>query len=40
MFRNESNPIPDDGFNHLTMTGVEGDQLEMDVNQSTPIMFG
>eukprot|EP00102_Acyrthosiphon_pisum_P024720 XP_016661930.1 PREDICTED: uncharacterized protein MAL13P1.304-like [Acyrthosiphon pisum] len=40
MFRNESNPIPDDGFNHLTMPGVEADQLEMDVNQSTPFMFG
>ncbi|XP_026815806.1 MATH and LRR domain-containing protein PFE0570w-like [Rhopalosiphum maidis] len=38
--RNESNPIPDDGFNHLTMTGIESDQIEMDVNQSTPFMFG
>jgi len=40
MLRNESNPIPDDGFNHLTMTGDEVDQLEMDVNQSNPFMFG
>ncbi|XP_022175974.1 protein ELYS-like isoform X2 [Myzus persicae] len=40
MSRSESNPIPDDGFNHLTMTGVEADQLEMDVNESSPFMFG
>ncbi|KAL5237944.1 hypothetical protein ACI65C_005354 [Semiaphis heraclei] len=40
MLRNESNPIPDDGFNHLTMNGGDEDQLEMDINQSTPFMFG
>ncbi|KAE9543994.1 hypothetical protein AGLY_001683 [Aphis glycines] len=36
--RKNSNPIPDDGFNHHTV--IESDQVEVDINQSTPFMFG
>ncbi|XP_025191116.1 protein ELYS-like [Melanaphis sacchari] len=38
--RNESNPIPDDGSNHHSMTEIESDQIEVDANQSTQFMFG
>lgn len=39
--RNESNPIPDDGFNHLTMPENEPNQVETnDVDQPAPFLFG